>query len=103
VNLLERRHSELSYSIEEAQAYSRAHVRYCDRMEAMYQDANMASLRRIAGEFLAATEREPLDWRQVKALQRRLQAGVGAEGSGWLLLLNYVTHFIKAGDTSGGR
>ena len=102
MNLFDSGPSERSYSIEEARAYSRAQIAYCDRMEASYPDANMASLRRVAAEFLAATECEPLDWEQVEVLHGRLRAGVGVEGSGWLSLLNYVTHLISANGTSGG-
>ena len=100
---LDSRPSERDYSIREAQAYSQAQIAYCERMEALYSDANMASLRRAAAEFLAATERDPFDWERVEALHRRLRAGVGDEGSGWLSLLNYVSNFIKANDTSGRK
>ena len=102
MNLFDGAPSQRRYSIDEAQAYSRVQIAYCDQMEASYPDANMASLRRVAAEFLAATEREPLAWEQVEALHGWLQAGVGIEGSGWLSLLNYVTHFISANETSGG-
>ena len=102
VNPFESGPSGRTYSIGEAQAFSRAQIEYCDRMEAQYPDAIMASLRLAAVEFLYALEHEPLDWEQVEAQHGLLRAGMGVEGSGWLSLLNYVTHFIGTNHADGG-
>jgi hypothetical protein len=53
--------TEREYSLAEALRCSRARLSYRDRMETEYPDADMASLRGVAAEVLAITEREPLD------------------------------------------